>query len=360
MKKITKLGLSALCGSLATISVANAGSIDVTGSAHLTWTSLGGETTGNPAGMKSNLSFIGSGELDGGQTFALTIAHTDQSTFSASEIALTTNNIGKLTLSNGNGGGLGSYDDTMPTAWEESWDTGLAAAPDKIGGVGSTMHLNWISPTVGEKGTKLVLAYTPQNDGSTPTDKTSGGGSHLGKGFDAVLDLRPEAKLNLILGYSVTEQPHPENSNELNGNYRFHGNKEEALVALKYKLGPFSLGGQYSAEDLKTTRYEGQAEAADYYINNAWGIALNINDGLSVSYGEHRSNKVFTQANTGGTSREPQNKWTPKSKQQVKSTQVGYTIGGVTLKYADSSSTNHGYSEGKDRRGQTLSIGIAF
>lgn len=307
--------------------------------------------------MKSNLSFTGSGELDGGQTFTLSVVNTDKNAFSASEIALTTNNIGKLTLSNGNGGGLGSYDDTMPTAWEESWDTGLAAAPDKIGGVGSTMHLNWVSPTVGEKGTKLILAYTPQNDGSTPTDKSSAGASHLGKGVDVVLDLRPEAKLNMILGYSVTEQPHTDDrSSGIVGLPKFSGNKEEALVALKYKLGPFALGGQYSAEDLKTIKYEGEAAAADFYLNNAWGIALNINDGLSLSYGEHRSNKVFTPQTDIFTD----NLYTHKRKQVVKSTQVGYTIGGVTLKFADSKSTNHGYSEGKNRRGQTLSVGIAF
>jgi len=42
MNKITKIGLSALCGSLASVSAVNAGTLDVTGSATATWTSLGG------------------------------------------------------------------------------------------------------------------------------------------------------------------------------------------------------------------------------------------------------------------------------------------------------------------------------
>ena len=42
MNKITKIGLSALCGSLANIVAANAGTLDVTGSATATWTTLGG------------------------------------------------------------------------------------------------------------------------------------------------------------------------------------------------------------------------------------------------------------------------------------------------------------------------------
>ena len=40
MKKISKIGLSALCGSLAAVSAAKAGEMTVTGNAHLTYTSL--------------------------------------------------------------------------------------------------------------------------------------------------------------------------------------------------------------------------------------------------------------------------------------------------------------------------------
>jgi len=42
MNKLTKVGCSALCGSLAAISAANAGDMTVTGGADLTWISLGG------------------------------------------------------------------------------------------------------------------------------------------------------------------------------------------------------------------------------------------------------------------------------------------------------------------------------
>jgi len=77
MNKLTKVGCSALCGSLAAISAANAGDLTVTGAAHLTWTSIENDTTGNPIGMQSNLTFKGSGELDNGWTWGLTIAGAD-------------------------------------------------------------------------------------------------------------------------------------------------------------------------------------------------------------------------------------------------------------------------------------------
>jgi hypothetical protein len=83
MNKLTKVGCSALCGSLAAISAANAGDLTVTGGAHVTYTSIGAETTGNPFGMASAVTFKGSGELDNGWGWNFVIDETDQVSFSA-------------------------------------------------------------------------------------------------------------------------------------------------------------------------------------------------------------------------------------------------------------------------------------
>jgi len=61
MNKLTKIGASALCGSLAAVSIANAGAIDVSVGANATWTSNEGTVTGNPIGLNSGLTFTGSG-----------------------------------------------------------------------------------------------------------------------------------------------------------------------------------------------------------------------------------------------------------------------------------------------------------
>jgi len=81
MNKLTKVGFSALCGSLAVFSAANAGEITVSGGADLTYTSLGKEVTGNPIGMGSNYTLKGSGELDNGWTVDLAIANTNAGVF---------------------------------------------------------------------------------------------------------------------------------------------------------------------------------------------------------------------------------------------------------------------------------------
>ena len=66
MNKLTKVGCSALCSSLAVISAANAGDLTVTGGVDMTWISKSADVTGNPIGIGSNLTFKGSGELDNG------------------------------------------------------------------------------------------------------------------------------------------------------------------------------------------------------------------------------------------------------------------------------------------------------
>ena len=81
MNKITKIGASALCGSLAAISAANAGDLSVTGGVDMSWTSLPKANSGNPIGIGSNLTFSGSGELDNGWSVKLTVAHTNANVY---------------------------------------------------------------------------------------------------------------------------------------------------------------------------------------------------------------------------------------------------------------------------------------
>ena len=355
MKKITKLGLSALCGSLAVASAANAGDISVTGSAEITYVTVDGNTTGHPFGMKSNLGFAGSGELDGGQKVALTITNTDKSAFSAASIALTTNNIGTFAISNGTGADLGDYDDKAPTAWEEAWDGGQGATTDKISGVASSTNVNWTSPATTGKimgGTKLILAYAPRNNATRQNDKTASGDTGTtGKGLDVILDLRSGKKLSGFLGYSTTAR----HGNDRHEHTKPDGNKEEAVIGLNYKLGPFSMGYQHSAEDLKA-QGSGTSFENDMYLNKSWGVAMNINGGLSVSYGEATSNQIFTPVTNGAGA----NKFTKKRKQKSKALNAAYTIGGVTAKWSSAETKNAAYSEGSDKEATLVSLGIAF
>ena len=120
MNKLTKVGCSALCGSLAAISAAHAGDLTVTGGADMTWVSKSKEANGNPIGIGSNWSLKGDGELDNGWTFGITIANTNANAYSSTAVNLVMGGLGSLNINSGDSGnGIQAMDDKMPTAWEE-------------------------------------------------------------------------------------------------------------------------------------------------------------------------------------------------------------------------------------------------
>jgi hypothetical protein len=347
MNKITKLGVSALCGSLASISAVSAGEMSVSGTANVTYTQLGYGETGNPLGMKSNLSFSGSGELDGGQTFKLAIDNTDANAYSAADISLTTNSLGTFNLNQAGGGnGIGGYDDNMPRAWEEVWDTGVGAGADFAKGVGSSMNVGWVSPSFG--GITLKAAYAPKYGAGAQGDKAvSGASSIYGSGYDVVLDIKPEilSGLEIFAGYSSVELD--------NGTFGVAGEQaakddyESGTAGITYTLGPIKAGFQRTGEHFANQR----PGSTEYYANMSWGVSFNVNDDLSVSYGKFQSRKGFVTQRDNET-----------VIMEGDSLQASYTMGGLTLAIAESEIDNASYTTtaAKQHDGTTVSLTLAF
>jgi len=371
MNKYTKIGLSALCGSLASISAANSGTLEVLGTADVTWTNLKGQVSGNPIGMNTGLTFKGSGELDGGQTFSVSLTDTDKATWSSSNITFNTNSAGTFILSSAEGGqGIGGYDDNQPRAWEEVWDTGIATNANFQKGVGSSTNISWTSPSFAS--TTLQLAYAPDNDGVQNANKgVSGAASNtFGAGWDAVLDINPQWDVfgfNLFVGASETEQAKDTGTALKN----LSGNHQEAVVGLDLTFGPLQVGGQISAERLRTQSYN----ATNYYGNKSWGVAFNVNDNLSVSYSEARHLQTKTKKSGSGscTAYTPKagetcrqngrNEYSPKSWMRGDSVQVAYTIGGIGLKYAETDYDNVAYgfdTAPTPRESRIFAVSLAF
>jgi len=369
MNKYTKIGLSALCSSLASIGVANAGTLEVLGTAEATWSSLSGAETGNPIGMNTGLTFKGSGELDGGQTFSVSLTDTDKAAWSSSNITLNTNTLGTFILSSAEGGqGIGGYDDNMPRAWEEVWDTGIATSANLQKGVGSSTNISWTSPKFA--GTSLQIAYAPDNDGVQNANKAvSGDASNaFGAGWDIVLDINPQfdaGGFNLFVGASETDQTDQDKTNQ--GVKSLGGDHQEGVVGLEISIGPLQLGGQASVERIRTQT----ANANNYYGNSSWGLAFNVNDNLSLSYSEARhvatkTHKVVTAARLAGTAMGvPREGETPKSWMRGESIQAAYTIGGIGLKYSQTKYDNTGYADftpgGKvPKESRIFAVSLAF
>jgi len=328
MNKLTKIGVSALCGSLASVAAANAGSMDVTGGASATWVSLSDQVVGNPLGMTSALTFTGNGELDNGSTFSVTIAHTNKSAYSASAIALTTPSLGTFTYDEGGGTGIDRFDDMMPTAWEETTGTGLSTGLRSVSGAGGVTDLEWSVGMGLPEGMNVYASFAPRPDGSKNAKKGVGGDttSAAGNGWDIALSHNALLDgLNVFGGMSSLEQ---------NATL---GDKDSELYGATYAIGGATVGYQHSKED-------NVGAASTYYENDAYGISYSVNDDLSISYGRNES-----KSNSSGT-----------STVEADSIQISYSVGGASLVFADTNVDNQNYVSGTNRSGRTVAVTLAF
>ena len=332
MNKLTKIGVSALCGSLASVA-ANAGSMEVLGGATATWSSNEGTDTGNPIGMNSGLTFKGTGELDSGVGITLTVAHNDKNAYSTSAIAADVPGLGVFTFDQGGGTGLDRIDDMMPTAWEESYDTGTGANLRSVAGAGGSTDIEWaLSGDLLPEGLATYISWSPHPDGSANSDKGSSGdvtSNVIGHGWDIVLDyanpLGMVEGLTLFGGYSLIET--------IGSDHKSNG------WGAKYAVGGLTVGYQETTEENPK-----DGSNVNSYDNQAYGVSFNINDNLSVSYGAHKS----TQDNVGAD-----------VDLETKSAQIAYTLGGAAIKIAETDVENATYGT-SDYNGTLIGVTLAF
>jgi len=343
MNNKLKLGLSALCGSLAAVSAANAGDLSVSGGADLSWSKVNHSTTGNPIGMGSNMTFSGSGELDNGWAFTLSILHTNKAAYSSSNVNIDMGGMGSLNITQGTGVGLDVYDDKMPTAWEETWGTAVGTGIDLISGSVGGTAVQYKLPTF--SGISLAVAHAPRNGGTKANDKGLGGDG-TGASWDLTANINPEmlSGLNVFVGGSRTAKDDAK-STGVGGGKNVEGDHEEVTAGLTYAHGPITVGVQRSGEFTGTQT----AGAAEYYNNLAWGVSFNVSDDLSISYNEMESTKAFHTE-------------TADVDMTIESLQVAYSMGGASIRLAETEVDNGTYTSGStaDQDGTTISLSLAF
>jgi len=339
MNKITKVGVTALCGSLAAVSAANAGALTVAGGATVTYVQNDGVTTGNPIGMNSGITFTGTGELDNGSTVTLTLTQADQTAYSAGSLTWAIPGFGTIGIDQ-SGSGLDAIDDMMPTAWEETNGTGITSTLVTVGGVGGSTNLQWTADSgMLPDGVSLSIAHAPTANGGMVNDKaSSGAGDNIGgAGWDIVLQHSAAADgLNVFAGYSTIEQNQTASV--------IDGDRKQWSIGATYAIGGFTVGYQLQEDD----RAKAASSATSSYENEAYGISFAVNDDLSISYGRHQS--------------EAQKVGIANVELDGSSFQIAYSMGGASIKIADSSVDNNGYATGtaNQKDGTTVSLALAF
>jgi len=337
MNKLSKIGASALCGSLAAISAANAGDLTVTGGVDMSWINKSDQVTGNPIGMGSNLTFSGSGELDNGWSVALSVAHDNANAYSNTNVTVGIPALGDLRIDQGvSGTGIDRIDDVTPNVWEEAYGTGLSSGLVTPAGGSAGTGIEW-TPNMTPDGATVRLHYSPNAGGSNAGDKGSSGvqTSSAMSSIDATLNLTSDITgvdgLTIDMGMSNIEQNTAVST--------ISDDKEERTIAVKYAMGSWTAGYQWAEVDL------GTSSGAQKYTNDGYGITFNVNDDLSIGFNHFESE----QDNTTDV------------ETTAESIQIAYTMGGASVRLADAKVDNPNYSTtAADLEAMTLSVSLAF
>ena len=94
--------------------------------------------------------------------------------------------------------------------------------------------------------------------------------------------------------------------------------------------------------------------ATNFYKNFAFGVAFNVNDDLSISYGGWEAKKAgHTDSGFNPVSED-------KRTIKVRSLQAAYTMGGASFRIADTDADNVSWSAGDNQGATTISVGLAF
>ena len=247
MNKMKKIGLTALAASLVSVS---ANAVDISGGASLSYNGGNGGATGNPWSMNDGLTFTWGGELDNGMTVDLNFLIDSGDGAAAAimdnrSLALGLNNGGTLTFwGDGGSGVVGSFDDKMPTAYEESWYS--ADSPNQGH---NTNNMFYYSNTLDSA--TIHASFTPASGGSDASSLEVG----------AVVT----AVDNLEIGVAIGED---------NGSATAVDN---TIVYAKYTMGGATFGVQKNEAD------SAAANSDEEFV--AYGVSYAVSEDMSVSYG---------------------------------------------------------------------------
>ena len=254
MNNLKKLGLTALGTALVTSS-AVAGSLDVTGTAGITYVGNSGADNGaSKLSQKTTISFTGSADLDNGFTVSYYNNVSGAGMTAAnSHFTLDMGDMGTLRYAGqgtvGNGA-VGAWDDKTPAANEESWD--IKGGGGETGPVAQqTTADSMIYTNSMIDGVTVMLNYKP---GETTHDSTTGGGI----AFTGVEGLN--------VGVAI------EDNNTTDGAV-----VENTVVYATYAMDAFTVGFQANETDSQTANADTEFEA--------WGVSYAISEDISVSYG---------------------------------------------------------------------------
>ena len=307
MNKYTKIGLTALAGSLVAGSV-SAAEMSVTGSAAMTYT--GGDEKANHGNgwvLGDSVNFSASGDVN---DFTVTYSVELDGTTGVDDysISMDFGDAGTLSFA-GHGGSsfMSANDDVMPTASEEPWDVITGGDTGIVNG--HTGDGIWKYVYAHESGLNVTATYLNASDGQSDVSYNDFGVTYTG------MD-------GLTLGYGQGDVEVTTGTKS----------SEDTLFA-KYAIGGATVGIQRSEQDNETSS---DVESTGI------GVSYAVNDDLTISYGSHSLEKVGSDD------------------QESVAIGASYTIGSLGVGLSMHSIDNVNNTSSDDREGYQMTLSFAF
>ena len=341
MKKLTKIGVSALAGSLVAAS-AQAGELGASGTWELTYKSDDKTAVGNPFGSKSAVTLSGSGDVDGLGTasFSAVINDNNPAGYLSHLITLDMGDAGMVGFDQGVGKfGASTIDDKSPTAWEESWHNTANSSGGLIHTGGSGGVLGY-SNAMG--GFNLSVEYAPSITTADNGDGGSGGdNTSLANGSNVNFAITNSSMMDgLTFGVGAGSTEYDDEA--------IVGREDGSSVVgfVNYVMGPATVGVTLS--DSNNSRTANTTTNAGGREVEAYGISMAVNENLSISYNQHNMTyKKNAAAN-------------PDVEQQSTGIAIAYTMGGASIAIQNNSMDNVTGTSGTNDEITEVSLSLAF
>ena len=276
MTNFKKIGLTALAGTLAATTFAQAGDLSVSGTARMEYQSTttnatdrfntgGADSSTDTFAQNATITFSGSGEMDNGHTVSYFQALSGGS-LTSQGVTVDMGDMGAISMASANKAGIGTIQDMVPNGGEQPWDD-LGTHGGPADGVAS--------PHAGNR-----LGYSTSVGGATIS-------AAMNYEFAAPTTSLAIAMPNLVEGLNIgagiaTDQASETQENDIETMY------------ITYSMGAVSVGAQTTDVDVQT--------ATSDIERMAYGISFAVNENFSIGYGvsetEYEAN-ANDEENTG-------------------------------------------------------------
>ena len=358
MNTLKKIGLTALGTSLVAGS-AYAGEITASGDAGYTFKSEEiGDYTDEGYGYNHDITFSGSGELDNGFTVSTTMILVEGATLSSSNVALTMGGMGTITIGGGLGNVGGGFDAVTPFAYEENHD-GMATttAIDSMGSLSDGNSIMYAAPALelGGATVNITAGYTPEaGDAVTGEGAVSAQSANYGSARTLGVKVGVAGLTAGMFGEEVDD----DTGQAVSGQSR----RDDAMSATwfaNYSFGPVSVGYQKAGLDhginaaaTAATSAKTIAAAGGFFESEMMSIAFNVNENLSVSYGE--LTETYNAQDNASTA-------IANVDMESDSIQFAYTMGSMSIKGYQTETDNPGWDSNANSNTETeIAVNFAF